>query len=274
MAKFCTQCGKPLEEGIQCDCMAAQHIETSEQYHYNSEVGGNFQTKPSTDNISLLLKKILEVFKAVVKSPSTEGAKHIVSTDRNIVLGLIGAQALLSTLFAILIATRMKSLLRIVFLVGGSSKAPYIKIFFVTLLGSVALSFILAGIIFGICYLFKNRISMLTALRVVSVRSIALIPVTLVASVILFLNMGYGIALFFAGNLAGICYMVAAISGTNIINRDKVPVIVFLAAIVFGWISIYLMGKGMAIIAPDSLQGMPDSLTNPGDFFSGVLGGL
>jgi len=310
MAKFCTKCGKPLVEGGICDCDAVNQSQSVEQqvpvtpivqaYSYTQAPQSapyaqapqattysqtpqaapyaptyqNMNAQPTqagSVNFTIYLKKLFRIFKGVLRFPSTEGVKFAVSEDRNSALGLLGVQAILTTLFAMITISHTISMILGTLFGSSALKMPYVQIFIVTLIASFALSCAFAGIIFGISYIFKNKISYKAALCITAIRSAIIIPVTIAAVVILFLNVGYGIMLFYAGGLAGLCYMVAAFPCTTAENKNKVPLIIFLSMLAFAFVSYFVMIKCLPLYLPGSLKDVSKELSNPSKFLSNFM---
>lgn len=312
MAKFCTKCGRPLAEGEICTCeQTNQNIQEAQpqpeqgmqQSQPQPEQGaqqsqpqseqGMQQSQPQPEqvcinqpsqqmkgqNISAYLKKLVSLFKNIIQFPATQGTNFVISEDRNSALGLIGVQAVFSAVFALVVASKVGSLFNVV---GGifskAVKMPYFRIFIVTLIISFALSCVLAGILLGISILFKNKITYQAALCVTAVRSVALASVTIIAILLAFLNLGYGIVLFFMGNLAGICYMLSAFPITSQENRNKAAIIMFLSVLIFALIASFIMSKCAALYLPnsvkDSISSVSKMLTNPSEFFDSIIGNI
>lgn len=306
MAKFCTKCGKALEEGEICSCsIVNQSMQQAPQYQgqpapqyqgqfapqyqqptpqYQAQPTPTYANQPVSQatgkTASDYLKKLFQLFKNILRYPATEGAVFAVSEDRNLAFGLLGAQALFSALFGLAMASKAGSLLKVLnsFSDSESMKMPYFRIFLLTIIVSFALSCALAGILFGISTLFKNNVSFKAALCTTAVRSVVLIPISAVALILSFLNIGAGILLFYMGNLAGICYMVLAFPVTSQENRNKVAFIVFISIVIFAFVSMFIMAKCAPYYAPSSLkesfEAISKMVTNPSSFFEGILGDL
>jgi|GEM_PF-5085226 hypothetical protein len=288
MAKFCTKCGNPLTEGVPCECETVnqgikveQTVEQTAEQQPDQQANQIIYTQPvqqaNPNSAIVYLKKLFNLFKAIVRFPSTEGVKFAVSEDRNTALALIGAQAVFSALFALLVSFKFDDLFSSFGMVEDI-KMNYFKIFIVTILASCVLSCAFAGIIFGISYLFKNKLSLNAALCITAVRSIIIILVTIVASLMLLLNFRCGVTLFYSGSLAGICYMIVAFPCTSLDNKNKVPLIIFISALIFGLISYFVMFKCLPLYAPDSMKesfkSISQMLTNPSGYRKNMMDGL
>lgn len=277
MAKFCTMCGKPLEEGEICSCQLSNQTAQAPQQEILPQQmpAGQPAAQPTVqinvDNASNYIKKVFTYFKKIFCAPATDGAMFAVSQDKNTAFGILGAQAIFSALFALIATSKVGSLLKMV----SSVKMPYVRIFIVTLLASFALSCAYAGILLGISILFKNKISFSAALCATATRSIALVPVTIAAIVLVFINFGYGIILFYLGNLAGLCYLVITFPITSQENKNKVAFIVFISTVIFAIVSMFIMVKCAPYYLPDSVKDSISSATNmlknPSSFFEGIM---
>ena len=268
MDKFCTKCGKPLEEGEVCSCQITdQNMQAGQQpvppvQQINANGASNY------------LKNLFLLFKKVIFAPATEGVMFANSQDRNTAFGLMGVQAIFSTLFALIATSKLGSLFSLV----SSAKMPYIRIIIVTLIASFAFSCAFAGILLGISILFKNKINYNAALCVAAIRSIAVVPVTIIAIVLFLINPSYGLVLFYMGNLAGLCYMVTSFPITSQENRNKVALIVFISTVLFAIVSTFIMSKCVGFYIPDSVKdsigGLSNMLSNPSGLFEGITGDM
>lgn len=266
MAKFCTKCGKPLEDGVICSCqLSNQNVQVEQQQVSRVQ-------QINVNAASNYLNKLFSIFKNVICAPATEGVKLVISQDRNTAFSIIGVQAFFSALFALIATSKLGSILNLI----SSTKMPYIRIFIVTLLASFVLSCAFAGILLGISILFKNKISFNAALCATATRSIVLAPITIIAMVLFFINAGYGVILFFMGNLAGLCYLVITFPIISQENRNKVAFIVFLSTVIFAIVSMFVMSKCVGFYVPDevkdSIGSVSNMLRNPSRFFEGIMG--
>lgn len=297
MARFCVKCGKPLQEGEICSCeVVNQNPQQVPQYQYQAGPANVNQTVPqyqpqgqpvyngqpasqmNGQAASAFVKKLFEKFKSIFLKPATEGASFVVSEDRNSALSLIGVQAIFTTIFALILAAKANPIFELVNeYMDDEVKIPYVSIFFITLIASFALSIALAGIVLGISTLFKNKISFNTALGIAAVRSVVLVPITILAIVLSFLNVGYSVELFYAGNLAGICYMVSAFPVTTQENKNKVALIVFISIVAFAIVSLFIMKNCAQYYVPESMKDGVKELTklftNPSSLFGEMMGG-
>jgi hypothetical protein len=298
MAKFCTKCGKTLVEGQPCTCEASnQNIQATQLYQEQTEplytnqpeqqLYMNQQTQQAYvaqqangSDISTYLKNIFRVFKNILRFPVTEGSMFVISEDRNSAFGLIGIQAIFSALFALVVSSKINSLIKLIsaYAMGETIKMPFFKIFIVTVIASFGLSCALAGILLGISHLFKNKISFRAALCVAATRSVVLVLVTMISIVLFYINAGAGVILFYMGNLAGICYMVNVLPITSQENKNKTAMIVFISIVIFAIISMFVMSKCAPYYLPEAIKDSVDTImrliTNPSDFFESFMSDL
>lgn len=113
-------------------------------------------------------------------------------------------------------------------------------------------------------------------LCVTSVRSAALVPVTLIAIVLFYLNIAAGMMFFYLGNLISLFYVVAVLMNTYQESKNKVPVIVFITAVIFAFISLYIMYQGIPYYLPDSVKAawksIRQGISNPSEMLQEIMG--
>lgn len=151
MAKFCSRCGKKLEDGQVCTCAPV-----------TKEV-----------NVNNLFTKALEVFKGMFTKP-VETMKSF-TDDSNFVLAfiLIGVNSLAMAFMSLIF---MKSLFGLFFggfaSLLGAMEIPYVKIFFEVLIATYAVNMLVVVAIFLFGKVFKINISFKAATNLVAVNTI------------------------------------------------------------------------------------------------------
>ena len=282
MAKFCTKCGKPLVDGEPCSCglsnqneqAAALENQSQAEQIYVNQSSGQANRQSSSD----YFKKLFQLFKNIFRYPATEGAKFVISEDRNSSFGLIGGQAVFSALFDIVMISKINSIFSVFNILGDGFKLSYVKVFLVTLIISFALSCGLAGILYGISYLFKNKISYYASLCVVSARSVIIILVTIISIILSYINLSFGLSLFCLGNLAGIGYMAVLFPVTSQENKNKAALIVLISMVIFIYIGSFITVKCAPLYFPesikDSIGSMSKLMTNPSSLIKDIIGNI
>lgn len=298
MAKFCTSCGTKLEEGQICACQAApvnntqptpqptQNQDTTTQQQYVAPTLNTEVAAQHSKNIMEYLKQLLAILISILRNPVTEGRTFTSSSTRNYALGFIGFQALASSLFALVICSKINSALDnaigfaegflgsfsgVVDGLGFSIEISLFKVFLSTFVISVILSIVLAILFFVFSKLFKNSITIGSALSIASIRSAVLIVFSLLAIIVGFLNPTWGIFVFFTGNLLAVCLMVAAFPTNTVEKNNTIPYIVFLTVFVFMIISILVMFKNVGFYMPDEFGEIMEFIENPSSIMDSFL---
>lgn len=193
MAKFCTNCGKPLTEGQQCECFQ-NTVSSDTNISMDSQQSANAQNN-QTNDIVAYLKAMYAFGISFIKSPSSMIKLVAQKEDFKIGLFFLGLQAIATSLLAMLMLNRaakatidffggLGSLLGMAFR-GNGPKIPYFSIFFKDVIFIAIQFFALACIIFVISkFLFKGKGFFKALIGVLGVATIPL-SVTLLASLIL-----------------------------------------------------------------------------------------
>lgn len=278
MAKFCTSCGTKLEDGAVCSCQTvnneqaqptpqpAQNQNTTTQQQYVAPTLNTEVAAQHSKNIMEYLKQLLAILISILRNPVTEGRSFTSSSTRNYALGFIGFQALASSLFALVICSKINSALGFF---GGfmDIEISLVKVFFSTFIVSAILTIALAALFLVFSKLLKVSISFDSALSIASVRSAVLIVFSILAIIVGFLNPAWGIFVFFTGNLLAICFMMAAFPLQSAEMNNKIPYIVFLTIFVFMILSVYVMFKNAGFYLPDEFGEITDFISDPSSIF-------
>lgn len=223
----------------------------------------------------------------VAKRPVTEGVHMIQEADTKSAFALIILQALFSGLFACLNCKKIGDFVFELFstmaAAGGASlsdllgelqssglgslglgiqsglKVPYGRILLVTVLASVALSCVLALLLWVGNMIVKNHVTYTNMISVVAIRSVVLIPITLLACIVSLLvpqkYFGIGQWVFFLGGLWGLAVTLLAMDTCNHGERkDGLALMVFIVSILFIVITVWSMRTLWTQYLPDLLK--------------------
>ena len=179
--------------------------------------------------------------------PVTGGSSFVQGGNKIVALILMGIQAVFSCIFSIVMVGKINSLISLVTF-GNSSfpKFSGIKAFFITLLFSVIFSALMTGLIFVGTKITKISASLNQVLALSSVRSIAAIPMNILAIILGFINPAIGFALFFGSILLTTLFLVGAIRGLENAHDDKSTYVVFGIIVIFV-ILFLLIGTKLAL---------------------------
>lgn len=296
MAKFCINCGKSLNETGVCSCqndqyvpaegkVAGDHITHEVANHaisYENEVDYSLQANKAKEALSSGWNKIMGILISLLKYPFTKGILFTISDDAVSASIIIAIHAFATAFITTLGFSRINKLTELFYEYIDYStmimlKLPLGKIFFTSFILSGLLSVIYACSLLLFSVLMKNNISFKASLCTIAARSsviIALVPI----SILLFLiNPFIGIVVFGLGNYGAIAYMTQVFPVTRQENRNLVPLIVFLATVLFLIVTNYLIIKAIPMYLPDALKElMPyykEMLSDPSSMFEDILGG-
>lgn len=270
MAKFCTKCGKPLEEGEVCSCQQAAPAQqasqqaapaqqqTTQQQQTAGSVSNEQQFQQTQQAVAGFLSRTFGACLNVIKHPVTAGRDMILKGDIAASTAIIVIQAIVTTIFGIIAANKVSSLISM--MMGGLGSLfgaysddidlPYVKIIFGTLLISIALSFVLALLLFLGNMIIKNTLSFPQMMGAVAIKS-CLATLTTVAAIIVFLlNPATGILVFITGTVWGFFVIILAMPLANEGMRNKLPLMMFLVFLIFAGITGFAMSKGSNLYVP------------------------
>ena len=202
MAKFCTKCGKALEEGQVCDCQANQPVAAS---------------STSSVDVSKYVNSYLEVLKGIFTKPVDTIKKFV--TESNFVLGIIALviKCIISGIFVYFLAKEaLGAVLEVMGAGDGfasmiSDDIPFMKVFIYGFLFVAVWHLVIAGMVFLIAnVIMKDKISFKDSLILVAIPSVFTTVTTLVALVTLYIS---STVMFIVLALATVFYLVYLAQG-------------------------------------------------------------
>lgn len=195
------------------------------------------------------------------------GREFVKSEDVNMAVAFLVIQGLFAAIFGMAVEGKVASMLKetLGYFIGfmdTSIKMPYAKVFFGTLVISVILSVGLAALLLAANLIFKNQVTFKEMLCASAMRSICIMPVTVVALVLVLLNPAMGIVVFFSANIGAII----VISQVNPMRDENatnmLSLALYLALFIFMLVSCYLMYKASGIYVPEEVgEGITDLLS-------------
>lgn len=297
--KYCSKCGRQLMDGEICNCDQQADMQYGADYsNYNQypyeqqgQVQGQVQMQDVVkQNAKGFFNKILEL----IKSPVEQGKNFVFSGDIVTAVIMIVIQGIASGLFAIVMCTKAQGIFdKITGMMYGSSSAadimqmkamlkmPVFKAFLITLIISVILTFILAGIIMIFNNISHSQLIFKNVISLVSLRSIVASIIVLVGCIAAFINIYAGIAVFTVGNIAG--FMLIAVVWSHICQNttDKQIYMMIITYIIF--MIIYMLAVRLCWkmylpdvlkIALDKMQSGLKSLGNPSKAIEEIIDSL
>ena len=282
---YCKICGRPLRDGEVCNCQQVygynnqqnvnqqqtyqtqgyeqyqQQYGYSQNYEYNNQ--NNYQnTTESTSIIGSIIK--------LLKSPVKYGKVYTVNANIVTSVILILLQAIFTGLVALIACFKVKSYisqaLSLASLSGLSSyksmsdsalsliKIPYVSSFLLTILISLVLTLILAGLIFVGCKIIKNEVNFIQVIAVVSVRSLFLVLMSFIACLLTFINVYIGLFVFFTGNAISFIFMAKAFPVIDDSISDRIVYMLAIIYILSLVIMAFAISKCWQIYLPDTIK--------------------
>ena len=297
--KYCSKCGRQLMDGEICNCDQQAGMQYGADYSaYNQypyeqqgQVQGQVQMQDVVkQNAKGFFNKILEL----LKSPVEQGKNFVFSGDIVTAVIMIVIQGIASGLFAIVMCTKAQGIFdKITGMMYGSSSAadimqmkamlkmPVFKAFLITLIISVILTFILAGIIMIFNNISHSQLIFKNVISLVSLRSIVASIIVLFGCIAAFINIYAGIAVFTVGIIAG--FMLIAVVWSHICQNttDKQIYMMIITYIIF--MIIYMLAVRLCWkmylpdvlkIALDKMQSGLKSLGNPSKAIEEIIDSL
>ncbi|MCH5251533.1 MAG: hypothetical protein J1F22_01050 [Lachnospiraceae bacterium] len=227
MGNFCTNCGRPLEEGEVCNCTQTTETQPAPE---TPEAASQPQPQPvapsqSATELKSGFQNLLTAIKTIFKNP--EETANTLGKEENWLTAiiLIAAQAVLSGLFAL--ATTGISLAILSFRAGDLA-----VVFFFTFICSLLLSAAMFGLYLGLGKAVKGQSTPKSALAVIGTRCFFTAPLTVIAILLTMLNVVLGIIFFTAGEFFALLLIFMTIQKSFAISANKAFLIVGLTAVI------------------------------------------
>ncbi|WP_461815630.1 hypothetical protein [Faecalimonas sp.] len=271
MAKFCTKCGKRLEEGEVCtctqqvECNAESQVENNAESQAESWNGGQptiNQTGEKTKEAewisaksTIVVNETKNIFSKIIpllKNPVVE-TKNIANGKSSIPgLEFIGLKALVALIFTIIMLVKMDSAL------GGYIDIPKATVIIMVLLltlGADCLEALLLKVFSGVLNGVTDQSAMYT---VVGTRALFETLIFLVSGVLCFVSFNFGCIIYALGK---IILPVVEFAGYRVLvqaDEDRKIYAYFIAKVVMAiiiYIVVYLFGKEMLTSVMGTLLG-------------------
>lgn len=229
----------------------------NQQFQQSQQAQQNQQFQQTQQAVKGVLARTLGTFLNILKHPVTAGRDVILAGDAVSSMVLIALQAILSTIFGVVAAKKIYSVVSM-FIGGfgslfgsyGDVKMPYVKIIFGTLVLSIVLSFVLVVLLFLANMIIKNTLSFKQMLGAAAIRSSVASLATLIAIIVFLISPTAGILVFLTGTVWGFFIILLAIPLANEGMRNKLPLTMILVFFIFMGITVFTMDKGANLYVP------------------------
>ena len=246
--------------------------------YQNPNMNGQYQNQQMAQQMAAIqnvASNIFVEFIDILTKPISKGYKF--AEKGNVLFSVIFfvLQGLLSGLFGAeclgKCSTYISSLFSLPSFFGGSSEKidlPYAKAFIITVIISVAFSFLLSVCVFAVNSILKIRVSFTQSMALVAVRSVFVAPAIVVAAILFQLNVGFGIIVFMLTAVVGL--VMVTVLEAELVPKDKkdmYSIVMSLALVIFIAVTLFVMSKSAVVYVPDAA----DVLDGASGFLSGLL---
>ena len=208
---FCRYCGRKLEEGETCTCQ-----------NQAGAPGSSVKAEVVLDQGKQAVGAAWKEFVHLLKAPVSYGESYVRKGNWVTSLIFLVLQGICSGLFAVFFVGKINGLIGLGGSMTGDLKFSGVGAFFLTLLYSLILSAVLAGLYLAGAKLLKGQARFQEALSIVSMRSVILIPVTLVSCLVFLISISAGIVCYYCmGALAAVTFLMAGSRGIAEVNPDR-----------------------------------------------------
>ena len=187
MAKFCTNCGKKLEEGKACDCTQTKVTSNENLFNECLEIAKNFFKKP------------IDTLEENVNESKLYHALIMIGVN-GVAMGLFViaiAKLLYSTIF---LSSGYGSLMSLA--AGANIKIPYFKIFIMTFISVAVIELLFAACSYLISNkIFKSNTSIQKMITLFGFSTIILSAAALIAAILSFMSIYIALFVLAAGSL-------------------------------------------------------------------------
>ena len=244
----------------------------------NPNMNGQYQNQQMAQQMAAIqnvASNIFVEFIDILTKPISKGYKF--AEKGNVLFSVIFfvLQGLLSGLFGAeclgKCSTYISSLFSLSSFFGGSSEKidlPYAKAFIITVIISVAFSFLLSACVFAVNSILKIKVSFTQSMALVAVRSVFVAPAIVVAAILFQLNVGFGIIVFMLTAVVGL--VMVTVLEAELVPKDKkdmYSIVMSLALVIFIAVTLFVMSKSTVVYVPDAA----DVLDGASGFLSGLL---
>lgn len=250
MAKFCTKCGKQLQDGEVCDCQ-------------------NNSTSISAFNENSIWLEFKYLITNFWKNPISIGQDFVYKQNLVLALLFIAFQGIFSSIVGIIIDGKIIGMIESavgsitsMFSTSVDINRPYLMVFIMTFLISVAFSFLLSVLMYAAYKVINIDVNFKTSIMQVSLRSFVICIFSVVSILFSFISIKTALFIFFISGVASIILITIFMAKQMDCKLNYYAITV--AILIFVALKIFIMVKSVHIYMPSSIKSMTDIL----DLFS------
>lgn len=244
MAKFCTKCGKKLEEGKTCDCQKKKKtVKEEETNDVAKEVGEAVDATAKAIANNDYVKKIMSILKTIFVKPVDTMKKN--TKENNFVVGLIGIglTAIFAGLFTYLY---LKEFVGTIFSAFssfgfGSVEIPFFKTFILGAFFIVVVFFSIAVAIYAIqSWILKKEASFKKIISLIGMCALVAAIVVLIAILGIYLVPEYALTIL---GIGGLFFGLLIFQGLKFTSDqdENTYVYTFISALIFTGIILFVL---------------------------------
>lgn len=222
-------------------------------------------------------QNVFNEFVSLLKKPLAKGKCMVEQCDFTNALILIIIQGIISGLFSVALLSKGKDVISLVAgfagsygnVLGDALKLPMFRGFFVTLVLSVALNFLLALFMFVINNICKVNLNFKQSVCMVAGKAVVTSVSILVALVIFELHIGAGLFMYYFVGIWG--FLVVVLLESTFVDGEKREFLALYSSIVlllFIIVAVFIFSKVWTLYLPDSIRTIMD---DPGEMIQDLL---
>ena len=239
MAKYCTKCGKKLEDGKPCDCEVSKKETKKEEVR--EEATGSF-------DFNECVNSYVAITKGMFTKPVDTLKKY--AKEKHFTVGMISIiiNSIISAFFAYCFSTKAIGLiggfLGYGSLFSSSITVPFAETFFQSLLSSFLGFAVTALMIYVIAgALMKDKITVKKAFALVGVCATFTSITTLVCILFTYISLQFMLIILLIASIFYLTYLYQGIVETTEVDRNKVAYVFVIAIAVCAFVTVYILPK-------------------------------
>lgn len=262
MAKFCTKCGRKLEEGEVCFCVDVtvkeEPIPEPVQQPYQQQPDEQTKTKEAEwiqEKTSALVSGTKNMFAEILpilKAPVTRMQQ--LAGDKNSIIGMefIIAKGIISLILVLIVLSKISSLL------GSYIKLPYGKAIIMVLLFTVGADFLEALLLKVITAAANGATTQSAMITVVGTRGLYESIITIIAGILALVSFNAAIIVYFLCISVSTYIQYSGYQATVKMNDDRKPYIFFIVKACLFIIIYIVLDLMLKDLLTSSLSGISD----------------
>lgn len=231
-----------------------QMVNRQAQYQQTGMPNQQMYYQQSRPKLNFDIQTMAKNYLNILLKPKSAGRAFVKEANIITAFLFIALQAICSGLFAVIFFGKINGLAKSQVLTWGSDyltmydlyKFPLIKDFLITVIASVALTCIVALVVWGMTSAFKGKTNFMEVISAAAVRCVAKTPVILAALLLGLINVGFGMIFFVLSAIVGLCYSCMVVPTGVGADGDKTVFIVLVTCLV-SLLCVFLFFRYMSV---------------------------